>query len=56
MSSKSITVFTNCYLVVASNDRRCPSSGIPNGPRPQLPVSNSDSSPQLNPNSLLTDS
>jgi hypothetical protein len=41
-------------LVAASNGGRFPSSGFPNGPRPQLPASYSKSSQQLNPRGFLT--
>jgi hypothetical protein len=46
-SSHSL-ILTSRYLVAASNDGRSPSSRFPNGPRPQLPVSKSNSSQQLN--------
>jgi hypothetical protein len=45
-------VYCRC-LVVASNGGRSPSCGFPNGPRPQLPASNSDSSYLLYPSSDL---
>jgi hypothetical protein len=44
------------YLAAAFNRRRSSPSGFPNCPRPQLPVSKSNSSQQLNPSSLLTHS
>jgi hypothetical protein len=54
-SSQPVTVFTSRCFVVASNGRYSPSSGFPNGHRPQLPASNSNSS-QLNPSGYLTHS
>jgi hypothetical protein len=54
------TVFTVMssllLLIMAYNGRRCPSSGFPNCPLPQLPASNSNSSPWLNCSSPLTNS
>jgi hypothetical protein len=41
-------------LVAASNGERPPSPGFPNGPRPQLPASNSNSSQRLNRSGCLT--
>jgi hypothetical protein len=41
-------------LVAAFDGRRSPSSGFSKCPRPQLPASDSDSSQQPNPSSLLT--
>jgi hypothetical protein len=49
-------VFTSRCLVAAFNGERSPSSGFTNGPRPQLPASNSNSSQQLNLSSSLTNS
>lgn len=43
-SSQSVTVFTSCCLVVASNGGHSPSSGLPNCPQPQLSASHSNSS------------
>jgi hypothetical protein len=45
-------VYCRC-MVVASNGGRSPSCGFPNGPRPQLPASNSDSSQLPYPSSDL---
>jgi hypothetical protein len=49
-------VFTSLCLVVASNSGRSPSSWFPNGPRPHLSASNSNSSQLLNRNSPLINS
>jgi hypothetical protein len=48
-------VFT-CLLATAFNGGRSSSSGLPNCPRPQLPVSHGNSSQELNRNSPLTNS
>jgi hypothetical protein len=55
-SSQSVTVFTSCCLVAASNGKCSPSSGFSNCPWPQLPASHSNSSQQLNPSGSLTHS
>jgi hypothetical protein len=49
-------VFISRCLVSASNGLRSPSSGLPNRPRPQLPVSHSNSSQRMNLSSPLTHS
>jgi hypothetical protein len=48
--------FYRRFLVAASNGRRYPSSGFPNYPQTQLPVSHSNSSQRLNPSVYLTNS
>jgi hypothetical protein len=51
----SIVHISRC-LVAAFNGGRFSSSGFPNCPQPQLPASNRNSSQQLNPRILLTNS
>jgi hypothetical protein len=53
-SSQSVTVFTSRCLVQASNGESSPSSLFPTISMSQLPVSNSNSSQQLNPSCYLT--